>query len=93
MYRSQFGSRQADVVLFAIASVTPVAIDLVGMHRFRVATKTHAIEFYIEFYLADQVKSLVVIVPADSIHEADAIDQADAEFGAKLKCPIQPYLV
>ena len=68
------------MVLFTIASVVPIAVDLVGMHRFRVETKTHAIEFY----LTDQIKSLVVIVPADSIHEAYTIDQADTEFGTKL---------
>lgn len=68
-------------MLFAIPTILPIAINLIGMDRLRIEAEP----FPVGFNLSDQIDPLVEVVPTDPVYEANAIDKADADLGPKLR--------
>ncbi len=52
-----------------------VPVDLISMHRLRIAGKS----FVTGFYLVDQVDPVVEVIPTDLVCKADPINKTDAD--------------
>src|SRR5208283_3414560 len=79
-WSTQRGSTQANAEISAVLKVATIAIQLVGVHRGRIMTKTILELFYLPF----QVAGLVVVVPTQPINEAKPLHHAHRYLGAKL---------
>ncbi len=61
--------------MLAVPAIVTIAIDLIGMDRFRVVAKAVAIGFY----LVDKLTTFIEVVPADCVNKANAVNEADTD--------------